>query len=97
MFCAGAFPSVMLTWSNFLNKGEKKIVNRKSASIAILAIFITSVFFAAPAAYAADARVYISAVSPAKSGYAVDEVVTINGKIKWEDLTANKTIRSDRV
>jgi len=36
--------------------------------------------------------VYISAVSPAKSGYAVDESVTVNAKIKWEDLTANKTL-----
>lgn len=67
-------------------------MNRKNISIAILAIMITSVFFAAPAAYAADARVYISAVSPAKSGYAVDEAVTLNAKIKWEDLAANKTV-----
>jgi len=51
-------------------------------------LLITPVFFAA----AASPRVYISAVSPGKSGYAVDESVTINGKIKWEDLTANKTI-----
>jgi hypothetical protein len=41
---------------------------------------------------AADPRVYIHAVSPSKSGYAVDEAVTVNAKIKWEDLTANKTI-----
>jgi len=53
-----------------------------------ICILITPVFLAS----AADARVYIHAVSPSKSGYAVDEAVTLNAKIKWEDLTANKTI-----
>lgn len=67
-------------------------MNNKRASLLITSILIASVFFATPAVYAADARVYISAVSPSKSGYAVDEAVTINTKIKWEDLTANKTI-----
>jgi len=60
-------------------------------SLALIGILLTSVFFA-PVAMAADARVYIHAVSPSKSGYAVDEAVTVNAKIKWEDLTANKTI-----
>jgi len=60
-------------------------------SLALIGILLTSVFFA-PVAMAADARVYIHAVSPSKSGYAVDEDVTVNTKIKWEDLTANKTI-----
>lgn len=53
-----------------------------------MALLLTPVYFAA----AASPRVYISAVSPSKSGYAVDEAVTLTGKIKWEDLTANKTI-----
>ena len=54
-------------------------------------MLISSVVFV-PAAYAADARVYITSASPAKSGYAVDEAVIINAKIKWEDMTANQTI-----
>jgi len=61
-------------------------------SLALIVILLTSVFIAVPAAMAADARVYIHAVSPSKSGYAVDEAVTVNAKIKWEDLSANKTI-----
>ena len=64
--------------------------NKKSILITVL--LITSVLFAVPAAQAADARVYISAASPASSGYAVDQSVTINAKIKWEDLTVNRTI-----
>lgn len=64
---------------------------QKQRTALITSLFILVVFLA-PAAQAASSRVYISAVSPAKSGYAVDEAVTINGKIKWEDLTANKTI-----
>jgi len=67
-------------------------MNQKKISILITSLLIASVLFAVPAAYAADARVYISAVSPAKSGYAVDEAVIVNAKIKWEDLTANKTL-----
>lgn len=63
----------------------------KPVIVLLTILLLTPAFFAAPA-YAADARVYISAVSPSKSGYAVDEAVTINAKIKWDDLTANKTI-----
>ncbi len=62
------------------------------ASILVTIVLLASVFLAVPAAYAGDARVYISAVSPAKSGYAVDETVILNAKFKWEDLAANKTI-----
>jgi len=67
-------------------------MKQSKLSILVTFLLITSVIFAAPAVMAADARVYISAVSPAKSGYAVDESVTINAKIKWEDLTVNRTI-----
>jgi len=41
---------------------------------------------------AVAARVYFSAASPDKSGYAVDEAVGINVKFKWEGLTANVTV-----
>lgn len=67
-------------------------MNQKKISILITSLLIASVLFAVPAVMAADARVYISAVSPAKSGYAVDETVIVNAKIKWEDLPANKTL-----
>ena len=65
---------------------------QKKDSILIITLLITSVLFAVPAVMAADARVYVSAVSPAKSGYAVDESVTLNAKNKWEDLTVNRTV-----
>lgn len=67
-------------------------VTRSRLALLMTVCLLTSVFIAVPVAMAADARVYIHAVSPAKSGYAVDEAVTVNAKIKWEDLTANKTV-----
>ncbi len=62
------------------------------ALLMTLYLLIALVFFTAPAVVVADAQVYIHAVSPSKNGYAVDEAVTVNTKIKWEDLTVNKTI-----
>ena len=58
-------------------------------------LIITTILTAltTPTTNAADAaRVYFSAASPDKSGYAVDETVNINVKYKWEGLTANQTI-----
>ena len=40
----------------------------------------------------AAARVYFAAGSPDKSGYAVDEAVKVNVKIKWEGLSADTTV-----
>jgi len=59
---------------------------------AVAALLLTPVLFAVPLAMAGASRVYIHAVSPDQSGYAVDEAVTVVAKIKWEDLTANKTV-----
>jgi len=90
-FIGFSFPSRGSALAHIMDRTEMKTSN-KSQLIALVAILlIVPAFFAVPA-HAADARVYISAVSPSKSGYAVDEAVTINAKIKWEDLAANKTI-----
>ena len=45
-----------------------------------------------PLAEGAAARVYFAAVSPDKSGYAVDEAVKINVKFGWEGLSANTVV-----
>lgn len=45
-----------------------------------------------PTVLAASERVYVDSASFGSSGYAVDETATINAKIKWADLTANRTI-----
>jgi len=41
---------------------------------------------------AVSEQVYTDTASFGASGYAVDETATINAKIKWEDLTANRTV-----
>lgn len=42
--------------------------------------------------FADSEQVYTDSGSFGSSGYAVDEAVTINAKIKWKDLTANRTV-----
>ena len=60
---------------------------------AILVMLLAPIAFGVvPVEAAAAARVYISAASPDKSGYAVDEAVNINVKYKWEGLSANVTV-----
>ncbi len=63
----------------------------KLTTLIVLTIILTTIL-TAPTTQAAAARVYFSAVSPDKSGYAVDETVKINIKYKWEGLTANQTV-----
>jgi len=62
----------------------------KLTTLIVLTIILTAL--TTPTTQAAAARVYFSAVSPDKSGYAVDETVKINIKYKWEGLTANQTV-----
>ena len=58
----------------------------------IAALLVAPTLIYAPAAIAGSESVYISSASFDKSGYAIDEAVNINAKIKWEDLTANRTV-----
>ena len=61
-------------------------------SKSILVTYALIALFLMPAVMAASERVYTDSSSFGASGYAVDEAVTINAKIKWADLTANRTI-----
>lgn len=62
----------------------------KLATLLIITTLLTTL--TTPTTHAVAARVYFSAASPDKSGYAVDETVNINIKYKWEGLTANQTV-----
>jgi hypothetical protein len=62
----------------------------KSKTILVTLSLIT--LFLIPTIMAASERVYTDSASFGSSGYAVDEAVTINAKIKWADLTDNRTI-----
>ena len=62
----------------------------KSKTILVTYTLIT--LFLMPTILAASERVYTDSSSFGASGYAVDETATINAKIKWSDLTANRTV-----
>jgi len=64
-----------------MNKSKTILV-----TIALIALLLV------PTVLAASERVYTDSASFGSSGYAVDEAVTINAKIKWADLTDNRTI-----
>ena len=64
-----------------MNKSKTFLV-----TVTLIALFLV------PAVLAASERVYTDSSSFGSSGYAVDEAVTINAKIKWNDLTANRTV-----
>jgi len=78
-----------------LNRNQAH-VKRLLAVAFILGLVFASLGFSGvitvPLAEGAAARVYFQAVSPDKSGYAVDEAVRINVKYKWEGLSANQTV-----
>jgi len=57
-----------------------------------LCLILTSLGLNTISTKAVASRVYFSAISPDKTGYAIDETVNINIKYKWEGLTANQTV-----
>ena len=69
-----------------------KLTAKTLAIALIAALLVAPTLIYAPAAIAGSESVYISSASFDKSGYAIDEAVNINAKIKWEDLTANRTV-----
>jgi hypothetical protein len=64
----------------------------KSKTIIVAVMILMLYGMTAYPVMAASERVYTDSASFGSSGYAVDETVTINAKIKWADLTANRTI-----